>query len=181
MLRRFKPILLCILIVSLFPHATGAGAQDNTETIEVYFSPNGKCERAIIREIEKAEEFVHVALFHFTNRRIAKALTTVSGKGVDIKVILDKEKASDYYSKSRFLTSKGIHLKLKKGLCRTDRKSRPGLMHNKFAVIDGKTVITGSYNWTASAEMLNHENLLIISSMKVASLFEREFLKLWTK
>lgn len=68
----------------------------------------------------------------------------------------------------------------KKGLYNS-RANIMGSMHNKFAVIDGETVISGSYNWTTSAEKWNYENLLIISSSRVAEPFEKEFIELWTQ
>jgi len=53
-------------------------------------------------------------------------------------------------------------------------------MHNKYAVIDGKTVITGSFNWTVSAEKRNDENLLVIKRLPaLVEAYEKNFEKLW--
>jgi len=49
------------------------------------------------------------------------------------------------------------------------------LLHDKFAVIDGRWVISGSFNWTASAERRNRENLLIFDCPSLASHFEAEW------
>ena len=152
---------------------------DETERIKIYFSPNGNCEKAIIEEIGRAKSCIHIAMFNFTNGRIARELVKVSKQGIDIKVIADMESSSDDYSKGRFLENKGIDIKYRKGPNRNNLGDETGLMHNKFAVIDGKVVITGSYNWTTSAEKWNYENLLIIPSARVAELFEREFNRLW--
>jgi len=54
-----------------------------------------------------------------------------------------------------------------------------GLMHHKVIIIDGKTVITGSYNFSASAERSNDENLIIIRSETLAQEFLLEFNKVW--
>jgi len=51
--------------------------------------------------------------------------------------------------------------------------------YDKFAVIDNRIVITGSFNWTASAESRNNENLLVIFSPGFAKEYKKEFLKLW--
>jgi phosphatidylserine/phosphatidylglycerophosphate/cardiolipin synthase-like enzyme len=45
------------------------------------------------------------------------------------------------------------------------------LLHHKFAVIDGRYVVTGSYNWTESAERRNRENLVILDCPEVAQAF----------
>ena len=50
-----------------------------------------------------------------------------------------------------------------------------GLMHHKVIIIDGEVVVTGSYNFTQSADEKNDENLLIIHDPQVAALFEQEF------
>ena len=171
-------ILVVLLVLSSGPDVRGEGGD---EAVRAYFSPSGKCEETIIEEIEKAKTYIHIAMFHFTNGRIARALVKVSRQGTKTKVIMDEMRASDIYSKSRFLKSKGVNVKLMKGPYRENKGSKTGLMHNKFAVIDGKRVITGSYNWTNSAEKWNYENLLIISSRQVAEFFEREFTRLWTE
>ena len=53
------------------------------------------------------------------------------------------------------------------------------IMHNKFAVFDGKMVETGSFNWTTSADRYNFENALFISDPAVAARYESEFERIW--
>ncbi|MEM2988730.1 MAG: phospholipase D-like domain-containing protein, partial [Candidatus Bathyarchaeia archaeon] len=57
--------------------------------------------------------------------------------------------------------------------------TNPALMHNKVAIIDGSIVITGSFNWTASAEARNNENMIVIRSAQIAALYEEEFERVW--
>jgi phosphatidylserine/phosphatidylglycerophosphate/cardiolipin synthase-like enzyme len=54
-------------------------------------------------------------------------------------------------------------------------------MHHKFAVIDGKTLLTGSYNWTRSAADFNEENVVVTDDPRLVSSFAAEFEKLWKK
>jgi len=54
-------------------------------------------------------------------------------------------------------------------------------LHHKFAVIDGKIVITGSHNWSAAANYNNDETLLVIQQEQVAAHFSREFERLYGK
>ncbi|MBI4620687.1 MAG: DUF1669 domain-containing protein [Desulfobacterales bacterium] len=178
-LKRTLSAVVVILLTFLF--AGSAIGVDETDRIKIYFSPNGNCEQAIIEEIGRAKSYTRIAMFNFTNGRIARALVKVSKQGIDIKVITDMKSSLDDHSKGRFLENKGISIKYRKGPNRNNLGDETGLMHNKFAVIDGKAVITGSYNWTTSAEKWNYENLLIIPSARVAELFEREFNRLWIK
>ena len=55
----------------------------------------------------------------------------------------------------------------------------PKDVDHKFAVIDNKTVITGSFNWSPSAAHTNDETLLIIESHQLAQHFTREMDRLW--
>jgi phosphatidylserine/phosphatidylglycerophosphate/cardiolipin synthase-like enzyme len=52
-------------------------------------------------------------------------------------------------------------------------------MHHKFAIIDSRLVLTGSYNWTRSAAAYNHENILVTGNKQVVNSFEKEFSRLW--
>ena len=61
----------------------------------------------------------------------------------------------------------------------TPRLARRDKLHHKFAVIDNKTVITGSFNWSPSAAHTNDETLLVIDSPEVAAHFTREMNRLW--
>jgi phosphatidylserine/phosphatidylglycerophosphate/cardiolipin synthase-like enzyme len=54
-------------------------------------------------------------------------------------------------------------------------------MHHKFMIIDGKIVVTGSYNWSYSAEEKNDENLVVILSPNTAKLYETEFNRIWSQ
>ena len=53
-------------------------------------------------------------------------------------------------------------------------------MHNKFAIIDNRLLLTGSYNWTFSANNRNDENLLIIDDPEIIKIFQNQFINLWT-
>jgi phosphatidylserine/phosphatidylglycerophosphate/cardiolipin synthase-like enzyme len=52
-------------------------------------------------------------------------------------------------------------------------------MHDKIMIVDGKVVLTGSFNWSNNAENENNENLLIITSTSLATTYENEFQKIW--
>ena len=53
-------------------------------------------------------------------------------------------------------------------------------MHNKFAVIDNRILLTGSYNWTFSANNRNDENLMVIDDPEIIEIFQNQFVNLWT-
>ncbi len=150
--------------------------------MRVYFSPNGGCEDAILEAIAHAKKEIDVAMYAFTSRRLAQALVEAKRHGVRVRVVLDGSFDRDnQYSKGEFLRRNGLPVKLVSPRGAWGRaKEWEGKMHNKFAVIDGSTVITGSYNWTTTAERVNHENLLIFTGApQVARAYTKEFNLLW--
>jgi phosphatidylserine/phosphatidylglycerophosphate/cardiolipin synthase-like enzyme len=138
------------LLLSLLAFAGG---------IEVYFSPDGGCTDAIAREIGKAEREILVQAYSFTSKPIAKALVDAHKRGVVCRVILDKSQRTEKYSAADFLAHSGIETWIDSS-CR--------IAHSKVMVIDGATVITGSFNFTEAAERCNAENLLVVQSPELA-------------
>jgi phosphatidylserine/phosphatidylglycerophosphate/cardiolipin synthase-like enzyme len=135
-------------------------AQETPPTWEVFFSPHGGCTDAVIRELNKAKNTILVQAYSFTFAPIAKALLNAHKRGVKVEVILDKSQRTEKYSSATFLYNQGIPVKI---------DAQHAIAHNKVMVIDGETVITGSFNFTKAAEEKNAENLLVIRDKKLAS------------
>ena len=158
---------IIILIVSLlFTSSLNALAETN-----IYFSLYNNPELIIINNIDNAKEFINIAMYTFTDREIAQAIIRAKDRGVNIRIYLDRSQVNAKYSKSRYFINNGI-----KGI---RISSNNYIMHNKFAVIDNKIVITGSYNWTASAGERNDENLLVIDDKNIIEKYQNQFNNLW--
>jgi phosphatidylserine/phosphatidylglycerophosphate/cardiolipin synthase-like enzyme len=95
-------------------------------------------------------------------------------RGVEVLIVADEGQARERHSEIPYLRSQGISVRLSHGY-RGDRS----IMHNKFAVFDGKLAETGSFNWTTSAENFNYENALFIADPNVVARFEDEFQRIW--
>jgi phosphatidylserine/phosphatidylglycerophosphate/cardiolipin synthase-like enzyme len=121
--------------------------------IEVYFSPHGGCTEAVVHEIDNAQSSILVQAYSFTSAPIAKALVEAQQRGVHIEVILDRSQKTEKYSAADFLLHAGIPVAI---------DAKHAIAHNKVMVIDGRVVITGSFNFTKQAEEHNAENLLIL-------------------
>jgi len=137
--------------------------------VSVYFSLHHNPEEAIIQSLEKAKESIYFALFTFTSERIAQAIIDKFAENIEIKGILEKYQDGPF---SRYDSLKRLRVPV-----RWDRNFY--FMHHKFFIIDQKTVITGSFNPTWSANYRNRENLIIIYSPCLASQYEEEFNRLW--
>jgi len=81
-------------------------------------------------------------------------------RGVNVEVILDKSQRSERYSSADFVLHAGIP---------TFIDAKHAIAHNKIMVIDGKTILTGSFNFTKAAEENNAENLLVIQDAALAA------------
>ncbi len=151
-------------------------------SIQVFFSPNGGAREAILYEIEDAKKEINVAMYIFTDRELANSLVSAKKRGVKVKILLDGKSAEEIgYSKHYFFSEKNIDVRLDNAH-KTYEDKYQGIMHNKFAIIDNHTLITGSYNWTHSAEELNDENLLIIKDeKKLIRKFRDKFKELWDR
>jgi phosphatidylserine/phosphatidylglycerophosphate/cardiolipin synthase-like enzyme len=159
----------------LFTSAVSAGM-----AVQACFSPYGKCAGRIVGEIGQAQKEILVAVYAFTNDEIAWALVKAGQRGVKVQVVVDQEfDAANGSSKKKFLEQQRIPIRRVAGL---DKGNGPGLMHQKFAVIDRKIVLTGSYNWTVAAEKSNDENLLLFRDAgPLAEEYRKEFFRLWEK
>ncbi len=137
-----------------------AEAEANPPAIDVYFSPKGGCTEAIVRALDGARQTVLVQAYSFTSAPIAKALVAARGRGVDVQVILDGSQRTAQYTNADYLARAGVPVRI---------DDRHAIAHDKVMVIDGETVITGSFNFTWAAETRNAENLLVIRDRAVAA------------
>ena len=131
------------------------------------FTPPSGCGTVIANLISKAEESIYVQAYGFTSGEIAKALINASNRGVKVRVLLDKSNIGAKYSKMRDLRKAGIEVLI-------DEVS--GIAHNKIIIIDASLVITGSFNFTTSADIRNTENVIIIKDKQVAQRYLQNWL-----
>jgi phosphatidylserine/phosphatidylglycerophosphate/cardiolipin synthase-like enzyme len=130
--------------------------------VEVYFSPQGGCTEAVVKELDVAKESVLVQAYSFTSAPIAKALVAAHKRGVRVEVILDESQQTEKYSDVDFLHNMGIPTRI---------DAKHAIAHNKIIIIDGQVVITGSFNFTKAAEEHNAENLLVIHDKALAETY----------
>lgn len=149
------------------PKAEANAASVSTGT-EVYFSPNGGCTAAIVKAIAAARESIYVQAYSFTSQPIADALVAAQQRGVKVAAILDSSNNTDKSTSEDIIASGGV---------RTLIDSKHAIAHSKVIVIDARTVITGSFNFSNAAEQSNVENLLVLHDPDLA----RKYLANWTE
>lgn len=158
-----KPLVwLCLVVVGSLGAAVVAAEPDRPLPIEVHFAPEGGCTDAILRELRAAKSTVLVQAYWFTSAPIAKALVETHQRGVQVKVILDKSRMEKDHTQADYLLHMGVP---------TLVDGKHVTAHNKVILVDGKVVITGSFNFTEQSEKQNAENLLVIRDPTLAAKF----------
>nr|WP_015647631.1 phospholipase D family protein [Pseudomonas sp. GLE121]AGL12876.1 endonuclease [Pseudomonas sp. GLE121] len=147
MQRKVLP-LIAALLFSAIPSVQAATAQ-------VGFSPEGTAQVLVLDVIHTAKHDIRMMAYSFTAPDIAKALIEAKRRGVDVKIVVDDHSNTGHSSRAamNLIVNAGIPL-------RTNDHYK--IQHDKVIVIDGGTVQTGSFNYTASAERSNSENVLVL-------------------
>lgn len=178
----FLPTIATLLIIASVlgcsaakPHTMptdlkGVHTYPATGTIDVAFSPNGGITGMIIGEIANAKQSIRVQAYSFTSSEIINALIAAKQRGVDVRIIIDKSNVTGQQKEKALLDSiaaAGISMKV---------DSDFQIAHSKIIIIDGIDVITGSFNFTNSAEHNNAENCLVLHGNKPLA---GEYVKNW--
>ena len=137
-----------------------------------YFSPGDACRDAVVERLRKAAQRVRICVFTISDDVISYEIVAANRRGVRVEVITDNDKMDDLGSDIRTLHRAGVTVYIDK---------TPAHMHHKFAVIDSRWLLNGSFNWTRSATMSNYENVLMTNDRRAVELYEREFERLIPK
>ncbi len=171
MLQR-RTLLIAVGLTLIAVLGVTAASWVQRSDIQVFFSRVGNPQAAILQQLNGAEQTLHIALYYFTDAKLADAVVRAHQRGIQTYVYLDKSQVNHQHAKARYLAARGVPVRI---------SDNSAIMHNKFAIIDGATVITGSYNWTKSAYQRNDENLLIIHRADVAQRYKQRFADLWMR
>jgi len=135
--------------------------------IETYFSPDDGVAARLVELLQGAEESIYFLAYSFTSDQIAKVIRDQHNAGITVAGVMDDDMVeSNEGTEYELLIKYGVDVR---------RDGNPGLMHHKIIIIDHSIVVTGSYNFTASAEEKNDENIIIFFSPDVAKFFFAEF------
>lgn len=139
--------------------------------VESYFSPSDRTTNFIGRAIGNGEKSINGAVMTITRRDLADSIINLKNRNGKTRIILSNN--TDSGTQFSYLQSSGVDIRLK--------GFTSGLLHHKYAIIDGEysnlnsKVITGSHNWSSSAENSNDENTLIIHDSRIANFYLQEF------
>ena len=160
--RVFKPLALVLALIaggSVQTLALAANTDgDGSRRIEVGFSPEGSAQKLVLSTIDAATSSIRVAAYVFTSPDVTRALVAAKQRGVDVAVVADHR--SNLEEARSTAGRHALTLLAKAGIPTRTVKSYP-IHHDKFMVVDGMAVETGSFNFTAAAKS-NSENALVV-------------------
>lgn len=135
--------------------------------VEVYFSPDDGVAAQILEEIQAANASIHFLAYSYTRDDFAEAMLARAQRGVRVRGVFDESQyRSNVGGEFDNLLAAGLDVRL---------EGFSGLLHDKVIVVDQQVVITGSYNFSASAERNNDENIVIIRDPAIAAQYIQHF------
>jgi len=166
-------LLIIVLLLSGCIDLTGKVVEEKSEeplivreeakSMEVYFCPEDECKEHLIDLLESAENYIHCAFYDLDLPEIIELLKEKQDE-IDVKIVTDKDNSENILE-----------------LNPVDNEGRNQLTHNKFCIIDGDRIFTGSFNPTERGNLYNNNNMLIVYSKYLAENYENEFQELWNK
>ncbi|MBI4060767.1 MAG: hypothetical protein HY403_04990 [Elusimicrobia bacterium] len=136
------------------------------------FSPRGGVEDMLVDAFGRARRTIDVAIFSFYSRRAADALIAARARGVVVRVAADSSQSRRSQALLA-LRSAGVDLRLSAG------RGGLGVLHHKYALVDGALLVGGSYNFSQNAELYNFENDLFTVEPGEVAAFGEEFAAVW--
>jgi len=171
-------IIVSLIIGAIFGFNIAGNKDDNytevpnttallSDNIQLCFTPAEKCTPVILKEIALAKDTIYVQAYGMSSPPIVEALIEAHKRGAKVNVLLDKSNLNDSWSKMKELADSGIEVNIDK---------LPGIAHNKVIIIDLQKVITGSFNFTRSADTRNAENVIVIDDKVIADRYVQNWL-----
>ena len=166
-------------------------AWQGTSNVGIFYSPDNDLEDLDIREINLATRSIDIAMYAFTDKKIANALLSAADRGVKIRIYRDKRQILDKNDQiKRMLINPNIQVRIK-------NNGKYNIMHLKAYVIDGLMLRDGSANWSPSGEgawkprsatypehtgAVQQDNSVVLTTdPMVVNVFMMHFNKLWNR
>lgn len=141
---------------------------------QTIFTSQGSVAHAIERLLLEARVSVDAALYRITNPRLTRALGEARGRGLRVRLLVDRNKYQETAATRELLTENALPFQAIYG-----RKEKGSKLHHKFAVLDHHIVLTGSYNWTLDSEERNFDHMLVLRDPDLVLAYQQEFERLW--
>lgn len=159
-------LCLCLLVSAILPGGTSAA------TVEVLYAPEDAPLERVVALYNRTRRYLYVAVYGLTYPRAVEALVAAKKRGVDVRVITDRERLDDPKQRIAVNTLRlaGVPIRV---------NQHDGLMHMKQVVIDDEVNASGSMNHTTSGNRYNDERLDVITDAAITAKAREKFLAMW--
>lgn len=141
------------------------------QDLEVCFSPDEPCDIKLIKLVQSAQKSIDVAVFDINLDQLVHELL-VASKKIPVRIVVDSRQAKGDHSLVPLMIKAGAQIRYGR---------QRGLMHNKFIIIDGKMVETGSFNYTNHARKANNENQVYLADPNIVTRYKNRFEEIWAQ
>jgi phosphatidylserine/phosphatidylglycerophosphate/cardiolipin synthase-like enzyme len=171
----FPSFTWCCRVVSvglLITVLLGSDRTVSAATIEVWYGPEDRPLEHLVRVYGRAIRYIYVASYGFTSPLSVKALVEAARRGVDVRILTDRERLNDPKQRAALsaLREAGIPIRI---------NQHDSLMHLKQVVVDDEINTSGSMNQTTSGNQYNDERLDVIRDHAITVKAREKFLSLW--
>jgi phosphatidylserine/phosphatidylglycerophosphate/cardiolipin synthase-like enzyme len=136
---------------------------------ETCFSPDEPCAEKLAKFINSAEKSLDIAIYSINLESVVNTLVK-KAKKIPVRIVCDKLQAHGTKSRVRELLEAGVNIRYGK---------QKGIMHDKFVILDGRIIETGSFNFTNHASIANAENQVYLANRSVVNRFIERFDQIW--
>jgi phosphatidylserine/phosphatidylglycerophosphate/cardiolipin synthase-like enzyme len=140
--------------------------------IQVLFSPEDKAMSSLIAVVRDAKSSIRFLAFSFTEAQLAQMMIERMNAGVDVRGVFETFGSNGISSQLRTLWCAGMSVR---------QDGNASFLHHKVIIVDDSIVITGSLNFSANADTVNEENVVIVDNSEIAALYLQEFDTLWAQ
>lgn len=137
---------------------------------EVCFAPDEPCDQKLVEFIKTAKVSLDMAIYDVNLDELVHQIL-IQSKRIKVRLVVDKMQSHGKHSAVSTLIKGGVQVRIGR---------QRGIMHNKFTIVDGKMVETGSFNYTHHAYQANQENQIYLANYKVVKRYKDRFEKIWT-
>lgn len=141
--------------------------------LDIYFSPDDGVAASLLDLLDAAKDSVYFLAYSFTSDTLGAAIRRRAAAGLQVEGVMETEQVqSNIGTEFDTFRAAGVDVRM---------DGNPGLMHHKVMIIDESIVVTGSYNFTNSAEGTNDENLVVIYDRAIAAQYLQEFRRVFAQ
>ncbi len=164
---------ICMMIVALslvsFTQQVLA-ANPVVGSVDTCFSPAERCDLKLISLLGTASKTLDIAIYSITHPQIVAAIIAAKNRGVLVRMVVDRQQSSGASSLVNQLKGAGVPLRI---------GNVQGIMHDKYSIVDLRTIEAGSFNYTMNATQSNAENQLYLNDPTTVAKYEANFVALW--